>query len=98
MEAQTANRYGCFTIGNQTTTHVDFNETKLADILKFEIRNPESTNKEYTLEEINDLQSRLMLLGGGIGGIALEEKQKEKDYLIQVRVTFFLFSMMFCYH
>ena len=85
MEAQVANRNGHFIIGNQTITYDDFKEFALVDVIKFKIQNADSTVKEYTLEEIYDLQSRLMLLGGDIGGISAQEKQKEKDYFVEVR-------------
>ena len=88
MEAQIVNRNGHFIIGNQTKTYIDFEEYTLADVIKFKIKNTDSTVKKYTLEEINDLQSRLMLLGGDIGGISAQEKQKEKDYFVEVRSAF----------
>ncbi|XP_065678762.1 E3 ubiquitin-protein ligase rnf213-alpha isoform X2 [Hydra vulgaris] len=82
MEAQIANRNGCFVIGNYGNNNGDFIVNKLSDVIKFEIVN--STPKAYTLEEVNDLQSRLMLLGGDIGGNSLVEKQKERDYFIEI--------------
>ncbi|XP_047126737.1 E3 ubiquitin-protein ligase rnf213-alpha isoform X2 [Hydra vulgaris] len=87
MEAQTANRNGCFIIGNHGNNNGDFIVTKLSDVVKFEIRNSTEkvyTPKTYTLEEVNDLQSRLMLLGGDIGGTSSLDQQKEKDYFIEV--------------
>ncbi|XP_065674932.1 E3 ubiquitin-protein ligase rnf213-alpha-like isoform X2 [Hydra vulgaris] len=87
MEAKTANRNGCFVIGNHGNNNDDFIVTKLSDVVKFEIRNfteKVHTPKTYTLEEVNDLQSRLMLLGGYIGGTSSLDQQKEKDYFIEV--------------
>ncbi|XP_065676513.1 E3 ubiquitin-protein ligase rnf213-alpha-like isoform X2 [Hydra vulgaris] len=84
MEAQIANRKGYFVIGNQKSGCVDFLEFNLADVIKFQIQNEDSTVKDYTLEEVNDLQSRLMLLGGHIGDKSVEDKQKEKDYFVEV--------------
>nr|XP_047126393.1 E3 ubiquitin-protein ligase RNF213 isoform X3 [Hydra vulgaris] len=84
MEAQIANRKGYFVIGNQKSGCVDFLEFNLADVIKFQIKNEDLTVKDYTLEEVNDLQSRLMLLGGDIGDKSVKDKQKEKDYFVEV--------------
>ncbi|XP_065678749.1 E3 ubiquitin-protein ligase rnf213-alpha isoform X5 [Hydra vulgaris] len=84
MEAQVANRKGCFVIGNKKNGCIDFLGFNLADVIKFQIINEDSTVKEYTLEEVNDLQSRLMLLGGDIGDKSVKDKQKEKDYFVEV--------------
>ncbi|XP_065676801.1 E3 ubiquitin-protein ligase rnf213-alpha-like isoform X2 [Hydra vulgaris] len=84
MEAQIANRKGYFVIGNQKSGCVDFLEFNLTDVIKFQIKNEDLTVKDYTLEEVNDLQSRLMLLGGDIGDKSVKEKQKEKDYFVEV--------------
>ncbi|XP_065678763.1 E3 ubiquitin-protein ligase rnf213-alpha isoform X3 [Hydra vulgaris] len=84
MEAQAANRKGCFVIGNQKSSYVEFLEFSLADVIKFQIKNDDSTVKDYSLEEINDLQSCLMLLGANISEKSIQEMTKEKDYFVAV--------------
>ncbi|XP_065678766.1 E3 ubiquitin-protein ligase rnf213-alpha isoform X3 [Hydra vulgaris] len=84
MEAKDANRKGCFIIGNQENSYADFLQFNLAEVIKFQIKNDNSTVKDYTLEKVNDLQSRLMLLGASIGDKLIKERQKEKDYFVAV--------------
>ncbi|XP_065678667.1 E3 ubiquitin-protein ligase rnf213-alpha isoform X7 [Hydra vulgaris] len=86
MEAQVANRRGYFIIGNQKNDNSDFLEFDLADVIKFIIKTDDlkKPDKEYTLEEINDLQSRLMLLGANIGDKSIQDMKKERNYFVGV--------------
>ncbi|XP_065678772.1 E3 ubiquitin-protein ligase rnf213-alpha isoform X3 [Hydra vulgaris] len=84
MEAQIANRKGCFVIGNEKGIYLEFLDFNLADVIKFQIKNDDSTVKVYSLEEINDLQSRLMLVGTNISEESIQKMQKEKNYFVTV--------------
>ena len=85
MEAQEANRNGCFTIGNISKVNENFTDVTLDNVIKLEMANSKGNFKEYSLEKIYDLQSRLMLLGGGDNrDMPAHEKQKEKEYFVKV--------------
>ena len=94
MEAQAANRNGVFIIGNESKINDYFVQTTLADIIKLKVSLPDSI-KEYSYEEIKDLQNRLMLLGSSTNNKTSIEKQKEKDYFVEVRVFFWIILFFF---
>ena len=99
MQAKVANRNGCYIVGNIREECQRFinEEATLEEVI--ELRTSEQNKdggkdkKSYSLTEIHDLQSRLMLLGIDkltTGTNTAENKQIEKDYFVQVPL--FIFS------
>lgn len=83
MQAKEANRSGCYVIGNVRDEIDRFlnEEATLSEVIQLTIGSgEEKTKKLYNLQDIYDLQSRLMLLGGG----SSTDKQAEKEYFLQV--------------
>ena len=99
MQAKVANRNGCYIVGTIREECQRFinEEATLEEVI--ELRTSEQNKdggkdeKSYSLTEIHDLQSRLMLLGIDkltTGTNTAENKQIEKDYFVQVPL--FIFS------
>ena len=98
MQAKVANRNGCYIVGNIKKEYQRFinEEATLEEVI--ELRTSEQNKdggkdeKSYSLTEIHDLQSRLMLLGIDKVSMATntaENKQIEKDYFVQVSLIIF---------
>ena len=93
MQAKQANRNGCYVVGNAKKEYFRFikEEATLNEVIELIVQLEDGagankiSEKIYKLDEIHDLQSRLMLLGGDSNTASGENKQVEKDYFVQVR-------------
>ena len=94
MEAEAANRRGYYIVGGSDQFDVQTSTVSLENSIHLFV--PEESNKskseeskdktitrKYSLSEIGDLQSKLMLIGGKQGK-EREMGQKEKDYFLRV--------------
>ena len=94
MEAEAANRRGYYIVGVSDQFDVQTSTVSLENSIHLFV--PEESNKskseeskdktvtrKYSLSEIGDLQSKLMLIGGKQGK-EREMGQKEKDYFLRV--------------
>lgn len=86
MQAKMANRQGRYIIGNISGDYEQFieKEATLSEVIQLNVENDDENMQEYKLDEIRDLQSRLMLLGHDKTGGAGENKEQEKDYFVEV--------------
>ena len=88
MQAKLANTYGHYIVGNIEGKYERFieEEAKLNKVIELRITPSEEDelSKIFSLEEIHDLQSRLMLLGGDINSKISDNKQMDKEYFVQV--------------
>ena len=98
MQAKVANRNGCYVVGNIKRECERFinDVATLEDVIELrtseENKDSRKFEKSYSLTEIHDLQSRLMLLGVDkvkSGTNTAENKQIEKDYFVQVPFNHF---------
>lgn len=98
MQAKVANRNGCYIVGNIKRECQRFinEEATLEDVIELRTseqnENSRKVEKSYSLTEIHDLQSRLMLLGVDkvkTGTNTAKNKQIEKDYFVQVPLIIF---------
>ena len=96
MQAKLANRNGHYIVGNIKNEFQRFinEEAILEEVIELhtsvENKNGIKEEKRYKLTEIHDLQSRLMLLGSdktATTANALENKQIEKEFFVQVALT-----------
>ena len=99
MEAKIANRNGYYIVGNIRNDFRRFinEEATLEEVIELhtnvENKNGIKDEKSYKLTEIQDLQSRLMLLGSDKAvttASASENKQIEKEFFVQVPRTYLL--------
>ena len=87
MEAQQANQHGCYIVGNIKGTYDTFiwKEATLNEVIELQIGpDNDPSKKTYSLEQVHELQSRLMLLGGDVTSTGLDNKNSEKEYFVQV--------------
>ena len=86
MQAKLANTYGHYIVGNIEGKYDRFikEEAKLHEVIVLKIIPEDDQPKTFSLEEVHDLQSRLMLLGGDMSSSSLDNKQFEKEYFVQV--------------
>ena len=86
METKKANRRGVYIIGNVEGRSEDFltKTTTIKSAVSFQFRGKEET--KLTLSNIEELQSRLMLLGHAQESAA-ERVDQEKQYFLKVQRT-----------
>lgn len=101
-QTQLANRYGRYLIGNITGEDDYFihHEADLHDVIVLEVLESDNGTKEqtfvkkYSLSDIDDLKSRLMLLGSDVNSELGETIQFEKEYFLQVCCSIHYFVLV----
>ncbi|XP_057290514.1 E3 ubiquitin-protein ligase rnf213-alpha-like isoform X3 [Hydractinia symbiolongicarpus] len=85
MQAKAANRKGKYIIGNIRDNCERFiqEEATLKEVIQLVVENDDEKSQVYKLDEIRDLQSRLMLLGRDKTDRHGENKEQEKDYFVE---------------
>ena len=91
-EAIEANKNGHYIVGNFHHNKFLTEEVTLKEVIKLTIGEGKHT-KEFSLEQIHDLQSRLMLLGGDIDDQTGENMTNEKSYFVQVQHLLYIYSL-----
>lgn len=90
MQAKTANRKGHYIVGNIRNNYERFiqEEATLKEVIKLVVQKDDIEKEEYKLDQIRDLQSRLMLLGHDKTKESGETKDQEKEYFVEVVCLF----------